>query len=154
MVDVLTPQQRSFNMSRVRGQNTAPELKVRRGLHALGLRFRLHSRELPGRPDLVLQRFRTAVFVHGCFWHGHKCHLSVMPATRQVFWRQKIEGNIARDQAALVALHAAGWRVVVIWECALRGKARLEDQEFLENTASFIRHTKGVLSVIEGRRSV
>jgi DNA mismatch endonuclease (patch repair protein) len=151
MTDVLTPEQRSFNMSRVHGRNTAPELRVRRGLHALGLRFRLHPRELPGRPDLVLPRYRTAVFVHGCFWHAHGCHLSTMPATRIEFWRQKIEGNVARDQAAVAALHAAGWHVLVIWECALRGRGRLDDQELLSNAASFIRNGYEGLRVVEGR---
>src|SRR5450631_1336300 len=97
MTDVLSPEQRRFNMSRIRGSNTKPELQVRRGLHAMGLRFRLHDRRLPGRPDMVLTRYRTVIFIHGCFWHGHGCRLSKMPATRQDFWRAKIEGNAARD---------------------------------------------------------
>jgi DNA mismatch endonuclease (patch repair protein) len=150
MVDVLSPEQRSFNMSRVRGRNTRPELRVRRGLHGLGLRFRLHPKELPGTPDLVLPRYRTVVFVHGCFWHGHGCHLSKMPATRIEFWRRKIDGNVARDQGSVAALHAAGWRVLVIWECAVRGTRRLDDHELLHSAAGFIRHGKGDLQAIAG----
>src|SRR5690348_568698 len=109
MADVLTPEQRRLNMSRIKGRNTALELRVRRGLHACRFRFRLHAKELPGRPDLVLPRWRTGVFVHGCFWHGHGCHLSTLPATRTAFWQHKIVGTIARDHAAVAALHAAGW---------------------------------------------
>ena len=124
MVDVLTPQQRSFNMSRIRGLDTKPELVLRRGLHARGFRFRLHRRDLPGRPDLVFPAKRAVIFVHGCFWHGHDCPMCRLPATRTVFWRAKIEGNRARDQNAVRALAAIGWRTLIVWECALRGPAR------------------------------
>jgi DNA mismatch endonuclease, patch repair protein len=110
MPDVLTPAQRSFNMSRIRGRDTRPELQIRRGLHARGLRFQLHRRDLPGRPDLVFPRYRTVLFVHGCFWHGHGCHLCRMPATRPEFWRLKIEGNMVRDREAAVQLGDHGWR--------------------------------------------
>jgi DNA mismatch endonuclease, patch repair protein len=123
-VDVLTPQQRSFNMSRIRGRDTKPELALRRGLHARGFRFRLHRRDLPGRPDLVFPTRRAVIFVHGCFWHGHDCPMCRLPATRTVFWRAKIEGNRARDRGSVNALAAKGWRILVVWECALRGPAR------------------------------
>lgn len=139
MADVLTPEQRSFNMSRVRGRNTAPELRVRRALHAAGLRYRLHRRDLPGRPDLALPRYRTVVFVHGCFWHGHGCHLFRQPATRPEFWQAKIEGNRARDAAAVAALTGSGWRVLTIWECALRGGGRLPEEQLQEASVRFIR---------------
>ncbi len=98
MVDVLTSEQRSFNMSRIRGRDTKPELTLRRGLHSLGLRFRLHRRDLPGRPDLVFASRRAVVFVHGCFWHGHDCPMCRLPATRPDFWATKIAGNRARDR--------------------------------------------------------
>src|SRR6516165_796645 len=114
MADVLTPQQRSLNMSRIRGRDTKPELLLRRGLHGRGFRYRLHRRDLPGCPDLVLPRYHAVVFVHGCFWHDHHCHLSKLPETRQEFWRRKIEGNAARDRKAAVALQGRGWRVLVI----------------------------------------
>ena len=104
MTDVLTPQQRRLNMSRVRGRDTKPEMLIRRELHARGLRYRLHDRKLPGRPDLVFPKYRTALFVHGCFWHAHGCALSKLPVTRQEFWKQKLDGNGARDRKAIKAL--------------------------------------------------
>lgn len=95
---------------------------MRRGLHAAGFRYRLHDPRLPGRPDLVLSRYRAVVLVHGCFWHGHDCRYFRLPETRRRFWRAKIAGNRARDSAATAALRARGWRVLVIWECALKGR--------------------------------
>src|SRR5688500_15794308 len=97
MTDVLTPEQRRLNMSRVRGKDTKPEMLLRRGLHACGLRYRLHPKDVPGRPDLVFPRHGAVILVHGCFWHGHDCPLFKWPATRAEFWRKKIEGNRARD---------------------------------------------------------
>lgn len=123
--DPLTPAQRQLCMSRIRGKNTKPEMVIRQGLHALGLRYRLHDRGLPGSPDLVFPARRALVFVHGCFWHGHSCPLFRLPATRTDFWRAKIGRNRERDAEALLALRAAGWRSLVIWECSLRGRARL-----------------------------
>jgi DNA mismatch endonuclease (patch repair protein) len=137
MVDRLSPEQRSLNMSRVRGKDTAPEITVRRLLHADGLRFRLHRRDLPGRPDIVLPRHRAAVQVHGCFWHGHSCPLFRLPATRTEFWRSKINANRRRDAAAAAALCTLGWRVMVVWECALRGPGRLERAELSRRLRSF-----------------
>src|SRR5215471_13052693 len=104
MADVLTPEQRRLNMSRIRGRDTKPELLLRRSLHARGLRFRLHRRDLPGCPDLVFPRFRAAIFVHGCFWHGHTCPMFKMPKTRTVFWRNKIHKNLDRDRTARAKL--------------------------------------------------
>lgn len=141
MADVLTPEQRQLNMSRIRGKDTKPEMLIRRGLHARGLRYRLHDRSLPGRPDLVFPKHHTAVFIHGCFWHAHGCPLSKLPATRQDFWRTKLAANVARDREAVDALQAAGWRVLVIWECALRGPARQKNSVVLERAASFIEGT-------------
>lgn len=138
MVDVLTPRQRSFNMSRIRGSDTKPELLIRRGLHARGLRFRLHRRDLPGRPDLVFPSRRAAIFVHGCFWHGHDCPMCRMPATRPAFWRTKIERNCARDKTVITALVGAGWRVLIIWECALRGPARRPEVTVLAGCVDFL----------------
>lgn len=124
MADVLTPEQRRLNMSRIRDRDTKPEMLLRRGLHARGLRFRLHRRDLPGCPDLVFPALRAVVFVHGCFWHGHNCPMFKLPATRTEFWAAKIEGNRRRDVRALEELSAAGWRTFVLWECDLRGPAR------------------------------
>lgn len=125
MVDVLTAEQRRLNMSRIRGKNTKPELLIRSALHRRGLRFRLHRRDLPGTPDIVLPKRRAVIFVHGCFWHGHGCHLSKIPQTRTAFWTKKIEQNRLRDRVAEQRLKDDGWRVVVIWECLLRGPKKL-----------------------------
>ena len=126
MVDVLTPEQRSRNMSAIRGRDTTPELRVRRALHALGYRYRLHRRDLPGKPDLVLAKYPAAIFVHGCFWHMHTCHYGEpKPATNARFWEEKRQGNVERDQRNRQALAAAGWRVFVIWECETRDSVRL-----------------------------
>lgn len=109
-------------MSRIRGTDTKIEQAIRKGLHILGLRYRLGGAGLPGKPDLVFPRYRTVVFVHGCFWHGHDCHLFRLPKTRTEFWRQKIEGNRERDARVIRNLEAAGWRVLVVWECGWRGQ--------------------------------
>lgn len=117
---------RSDIMARVRSKDTAPELAVRRALHATGLRFRLHRADLPGRPDIVLPRRKTAVFVHGCFWHSHPgCKRACVPATRQEYWVPKLRRNVERDRTATDALRAVGWRVIVIWECEARSPAGL-----------------------------
>lgn len=138
MADVLTPAQRRLNMSRIRGRDTKPELLLRRGLHGRGFRYRLHRRDLPGRPDLAFAGRRAVVFVHGCFWHGHGCPMCKAPATRPEFWATKIAANRARDLAAIGRLGEAGWRVLVVWECALRGPARLAESEVLDACATFL----------------
>ncbi len=115
------PLTRSEMMSRIRSADTKPELKLRKGLHALGFRFRLHVRGLKGSPDIVLPKYRSAIFVHGCFWHGHEgCPYFRIPKTRPEFWTAKIMANRARDRAAVEALIQQGWRVLVVWECASR----------------------------------
>lgn len=121
MADVHSPSQRSYNMSRIRGKNTRPELLVRSCLHQNGFRFRLHVSQLPGKPDIVLPRYKTVVLVHGCFWHGHEgCRYFRLPQTRTEFWSEKIARNQANDSKALHQLEAQGWAVIVIWECELK----------------------------------
>jgi DNA mismatch endonuclease (patch repair protein) len=120
VVDHLTREQRSRNMSAVRNRNTAPELLARKAAHRLGLRFRLHRSDLPGSPDFVLPKHRTAVFVHGCFWHGHGCSRSKLPQTNVRFWTDKIGKNRLRDAKAEAALRRDGWRVQIVWQCELR----------------------------------
>ncbi len=139
MADVLTPDQRRLNMSRVRGRDTKPELILRRGLHARGLRFRLHRKDLPGRPDMVFPKHKACVFVHGCFWHGHSCHLFRMPATRRSFWRSKILRTQERDAEAVAKLLELEWRVLILWECAVRGPGRRIVDEVLDACVKFIR---------------
>lgn len=121
-MDIISPEQRSALMSRIKGKDTKIELEVRRGLHALGFRFRLGGTGLPGRPDITLPKHRTVVFVHGCFWHRHDCHLFRLPKTRTEFWKKKVDTNVERDARKEAELRALGWRVETIWECELRGK--------------------------------
>jgi DNA mismatch endonuclease (patch repair protein) len=123
MADVHTPEQRSYNMSRIKSGNTKPEMLVRRYLHALGYRYKLHDKTLPGKPDLVLPKYRTVIFIHGCFWHGHEnCKYYVVPKTKTDWWLAKINGNIANDTKAVTALKKDGWKVITIWECDLKPK--------------------------------
>lgn len=120
MTDSLTPSERSVRMSRIRGKDTVPELALRRELHRLGLRYRLHGASLPGRPDLVLRKYKAVVFVHGCFWHRHGgCKIASTPKSNTEFWLKKFEGNVARDKRSCSLLAAEGWRVFVVWECEL-----------------------------------
>ncbi|KFN48483.1 DNA glycosylase [Arenimonas malthae CC-JY-1] len=136
MAEKIAQETRSRMMAGIRGENTKPELIVRSRLHADGLRFRLHDRELPGKPDLVLRRWNALVFVHGCFWHGHGgCKYFRLPRTRPEFWRQKIEGNKARDLRTLDAVARIGWRVAIVWECAIRDDC----QQSLSKLVSFVR---------------
>lgn len=132
MRDRLSKERRSWNMSRIRGKNTTPEMVVRRALHRIGYRFRLHGRNLPGRPDVVLAKHMTVVFVHGCFWHRHrKCKNCTTPTKRRAWWLEKLEGNAARDRLHQRALRRLGWKVVVVWECETERagfSARLEER--------------------------
>ena len=121
MTDVHNKETRSFNMSQIKGKNTKPELLVRKFLFANGFRYRLHDPKLPGKPDIVLPKYKTVIFVNGCFWHGHKgCSYFVLPKTRTEWWQQKIKGTMARDKAAEIALNVIGWKVILIWECKLK----------------------------------
>lgn len=134
-MDRLTPERRSWNMSRIRASDTGPERSVRSLLHRLGFRFSLRRRQLPGRPDIVLPKWAAVVFVHGCFWHRHQgCRNAVVPKTRPEFWVDKLEGNVARDHRATAALRQMGWRVLVVWECELKDLAKLERKLRLELT--------------------
>jgi DNA mismatch endonuclease, patch repair protein len=127
MVDVLTPQQRSFNMSRIRGRDTRPEMIVRSIVHRLGFRYRLHKKDLPGKPDLVLVRLRKIIDVHGCFFHMHNCRFgSVRPVTNAEFWQAKRQSNVTRDRRNLRLLKKAGWQVLIVWECQTKDPARLQ----------------------------
>ena len=127
MADVMTPEQRSRCMAAIRGKDTKPEMIVRRYLFSRGLRFRVNNRKLPGSPDIVLKKYQTVVFIDGCFWHGHEgCKYYRLPKTNVDFWRHKITMNIARDYANGVDLRLAGWKVIRVWECAMKTKAKQE----------------------------
>ncbi|NQX41240.1 DNA mismatch endonuclease, patch repair protein [Pedobacter steynii] len=135
MTDVHSKEVRSYNMSKIKGKDTKPELLVRKFLHKHGFRYRLHVKDLPGKPDIVLPKYKTVIFVHGCFWHGHEnCKYYVVPKTRTEWWLNKIEGNITRDNVAARFLQESGWKVVCIWECALK-------KDFLENTLEQLKAT-------------
>ena len=124
-MDVFSAETRSRVMTSIGGKNTRPERLVRSIAHKLGLRFRLHRRDLPGTPDLVLLRHRTVIFVHGCFWHRHRCKRGSLPKTHRTFWKTKLEGNRMRDRRIGTALKRRGWRVVVVWECETKHPAAL-----------------------------
>jgi DNA mismatch endonuclease (patch repair protein) len=121
MTDIVDSVTRSRMMSGIRGRNTKPEVVIRSLLHRRGFRFRLHVRDLPGKPDIVRPRYHAVIFVNGCFWHGHDCPFFKWPSTRPEFWREKIERNHANDFEATGAMLGAGWRVGIVWECAIRG---------------------------------
>lgn len=128
MTDIKTRKERSRNMAAIKGKDTKPEMIVRKYLFSRGLRFRVQVRKLPGTPDLVLSKYKTAIFVNGCFWHGHEgCKYFRLPKSNIEFWKEKIERNIERDKESTQALFDLGWKVVRVWECELRNKANRED---------------------------
>jgi len=121
MTDVHDKATRSYNMSRIKGKDTKPEMLVRKFLFSKGFRYRLHDKKLPGKPDIVLPKYKTVIFIHGCFWHGHEgCKYYVVPKTRTEWWLDKIGKNIANDNKAIAALTERGWKVILIWECELK----------------------------------
>ena len=145
MVDVVSPSVRSRMMAGIRGKDTAPELLIRRALFARGLRYKLHDKTLPGKPDLVFPRFHAALFVHGCFWHAHDCSLFRLPGTRTEWWREKLERNKANDTRHMAALSESGWRVATVWECALRKRDRIDS--VADQLAEFVRGQATVLEI-------
>lgn len=140
MADIISSEKRSALMSRIRGKNTGIELEVRRGLHALGFRYRLGGAGLPGRPDIVLPRYRSVVFVHGCFWHGHGCQLFRWPKSRPEFWKDKISGNRERDSRVVTKLVELRWKVETVWECQLRGNTSDQKADIIMLLATRIRN--------------
>jgi len=138
MSDIVSPEVRSRNMAAVKSKNTQPELMIRRGLHSLGFRYRLHRRDLPGRPDMVFPKYKAVILVNGCFWHGHKCQLFKLPETRTDFWRTKIDENKMRDSRNLEKLSRMGWRVLSIWECSLKSRSRLSKDEVIGETSRWL----------------
>lgn len=143
MADIKTKESRSYNMSRISGKNTRPEETVRKYLFSKGFRYRKNDRKLPGSPDLVLPKYKTVIFVNGCFWHGHEgCKYFVWPESNAEFWKNKIETNIARDKRNKAQLESMGWNVFIVWECELRPKNRKATLNTLENK---------LLQLLEGR---
>ncbi len=140
---------RSRIMASVRGKDTAPELLLRKRLHKSGFRFRLHAKNLPGKPDLVFPKYKAVIFINGCFWHGHDCHRFSWPKTRKQFWRAKIQGNKERDCRNQEALLKAGWRVGLVWECSLRGRGRLGTEAVAKECAEWLSSSETTLIVKE-----
>ena len=143
-MDVLTPEQRRRCMTRIKARNTKPEVLLRKALFALGFRYRLHDRRLPGTPDLVFPKFRAAVFVNGCFWHGHDCPLFAVPQTNTDFWLQKIGATRARDKRAVSSLRRMGWRVLTVWECTLRRPTKVPVGAVATRAARWLSGTRGL----------
>jgi len=139
MTDVHSPEARSKNMQAIRSADTKPELIVRKRLHAEGLRYRLGGAGLCGRPDLVLPRYKAVIFIHGCFWHGHYCSYFKLPNTRRDFWEKKIHGNRDRDAKVVAMLEALGWRVAVVWECAIKKAARVSSNTTFSSLISWLK---------------
>ena len=147
MADVVSPQTRSRMMAGIRGKDTRPEWDIRSGLHRRGLRYRLHDRALPGKPDMVFHNHRAVIFVNGCFWHGHDCPLFKWPSTRPGFWREKINKNRMRDRHVRQELDLLGWRQARVWECALKGKQRRDLEAVLDELAEWITGGKADLTI-------
>lgn len=147
MTDIVDPMTRSRMMSGIRGKNTKPELIVRSLLHKQGFRFRLHKKDLPGTPDLILPKYRAVIFIHGCFWHGHDCRFFKLPASRTDFWQKKIQGNRMRDIRSLQELQQMGWRSLVIWECAIRGKSPSSMNDLVECIDNWLKKDADSMSI-------
>ncbi|TKC59329.1 DNA mismatch endonuclease Vsr [Pedobacter hiemivivus] len=139
MADVHSKETRSYNMSKIKGKDTKPELLVRKFLHKNGFRYRIHVKDLPGKPDVVLPRYKTVIFINGCFWHGHEeCKYYVIPKTRTDWWLSKINGNIANDFLANEQLTNKGWKVIIIWECQLKERLKSETLDLLLSTLKVV----------------
>mgnify|MGYP003393297387 CR=1 FL=1 len=134
-------------MSGIRGKNTRPELMIRKALHARGFRYRIHCKDLPGNPDLCLPKYRAVIFVHGCFWHGHDCHLFKWPSTRPEFWTKKIYENSERDRKHALKLELAGWRSCTVWECSLKGKGRTDIASIVHKIEEWLPSSATVLEI-------
>ncbi len=147
MVDVVSPQKRSQMMSGIRGKDTKPELQIRKALHARGFRYRLHNKNLPGKPDLTLPKYNAVIFVHGCFWHLHDCHLFKWPSTRPEFWQKKITGNKIKDKESITKLKKSNWRILIVWECALKGKEKLDFQYIIDTIDKWLNSSQNFFEI-------
>jgi DNA mismatch endonuclease (patch repair protein) len=143
MTDIVDKETRSRMMSGIRGKNTKPEILIRKGLHARGFRYRLYTTKLPGKPDVMLPKYRALILINGCFWHAHHCHLFKWPSTRKKFWEAKILSNTRRDKENLKYYRDTGWKTLIIWECALKGKTKLSLEFTLDLAAHWIKCERG-----------
>lgn len=147
MMDVVDKPTRSRMMSGIRSKNTKPELVIRTGLHRIGYRFRLQDKSLPGKPDIVLKGRNAVIFVHGCFWHGHNCHLFKWPKTRPEWWRAKIEGNRERDKHVTRSIEDLGLRHAVVWECVLKGKHKLDSDAVVATISRWLESDQNKIEI-------
>ena len=147
MTDSISVERRSQIMALVGSKDTKPELLIRKGLHARGFRYRLHVKELPGKPDLVFPRYKSVILINGCFWHGHSCQLYRFPKSNTNYWKQKIARNIERDTSNRQSLHDEGWRVLTIWECALKGREKLELEQVVALAAAWLRASSSISEI-------
>ena len=150
-MDVVDKQKRSSMMAGIKAKDTKGELFIRKSLHALGFRYQLYRKDLPGKPDLVFPKFNAVIFVNGCFWHAHDCHLFKWPSSRPEFWRDKISSNKIRDAVNQEKLKDLGWKILVIWECALKGKTRRDLNEVIHTAANWLLYDSQNAE-IEGKR--
>ena len=147
MTDVVSSETRSRMMANIKAKDTKPELVIRKILHSRGYRYRLHGKNLPGKPDIVLPKYRAVIFVNGCFWHGHDCHLFKWPKSRVDFWKDKISGNKNRDLKNHLELNIQGWRQLTVWECAIKGKHRLSMDQIIENIEVWLNGNKSKIEI-------
>ena len=153
MADVFDEVTRSRMMAGIRGKDTRPEMIVRKALFRKGFRYKLHDKKLPGRPDLVFPKYRAVIFVHGCFWHQHHCHLFKWPATRRDFWKAKLDANASTDLRVVRRLMGEGWRIMVIWECALKGRTKLPLEAITQRAATWLTFGTGHVEISGNRES-
>lgn len=137
-MDIVSPRKRSLMMSGIKGKDTAGEIFIRKSLHALGFRYQLHRKDIPGKPDLVFPKFQAVIFINGCFWHAHNCHLFKWPSSRPEFWKEKINSNKTRDAINIEKCTESGWKVLVIWECSLKGKTKRNFNEVIRTTENWL----------------
>jgi DNA mismatch endonuclease, patch repair protein len=143
MADIVSPEKRSQMMSGIKGKNTKPEIAIRKELHRRGFRYRIHVKNLPGKPDLVFPKYNAVLFIHGCFWHGHEdCRLFKWPTSRIDFWERKINRNKELDQCSITRLHSEGWRVGIIWECSMRGNSKIKEEVIFRRTTEWLESNK------------
>lgn len=138
MVDIVDKQTRSRMMSGIRGKDTKPELIIRKALFAKGFRYKLHDKKLPGKPDLVFPKYHAVIFIHGCFWHRHNCHLFKWPSTRPEFWKKKINRNVEVDKRNYKQLKKDGWYILTVWECALKGRSKLSFDKLILDISNWL----------------
>jgi DNA mismatch endonuclease (patch repair protein) len=138
---------RSRNMSAIKAKDTKPELMIRKILHGAGFRYRLHDKSLPRKPDLVFPKYNAVIFVHGCFWHKHQCHLFKWPGSRKEFWQAKINRNAEKDAESIKALQKSGWRTMTVWECCLKGKQKMEAEKLAKTIGAWLRSSSAELTL-------